>query len=119
MLAHEKLDVYRCSIEFLALASALIEELPRGHASLADQLRRAAISIPLNIAESTGCRSSADRRRFLTIARGSAMECGAVLDVCRVLAVAANAPVNDGKILLVRIVSMLTKMTVVDSGFGI
>ena len=38
MLHHEKLDVYQCSVEFLALSSRLIEKVPRGHSALADQL---------------------------------------------------------------------------------
>ena len=118
MLAHEKLDVYRCAIEFLALASRLLEALPRGHADLADQLRRAAMSIPLNIAESAGCRGAAERRRYLGIARGSATECSAILDVCRVLALAADGQTQEGKALLVRVVSMLTRMTASDGPVG-
>jgi len=50
----EGLDVYRCSIEFLALAWRLAEALPRGQSALGDQLRRAALSVPLNIAEGAG-----------------------------------------------------------------
>ena len=112
MLGHEKLDVYRCGIEFLALASKQLDAFPRGNAGLADQLRRASLSIPLNIAESVGSRGAGERRRFLSIARGSAMECGAILDVCRVLGLMEEETVVEGKELLVRIVSMLTKMTV-------
>lgn len=115
MLAHEKLDVYRCAIEFLALACKVLEALPRGHADLADQLRRAAMSIPLNIAESAGCRGGGERRRYLGIARGSATECSAILDVCRVLALTGKNQTEEGKALLVRIVSMLTRMTASDA----
>lgn len=115
MLAHEKLDVYRCAIEFLALTCRVVEALPRGHADLADQLRRAAMSIPLNIAESAGCRSGAERRRYLCIARGSAMECSAILDVSRVLTLASEGQAQEGKALLVRVVSMLTKMSASDA----
>src|SRR5688572_27684647 len=111
MLAHEKLDVYRCAIDFLALTQRLLDELPRGHAAVADQLKRAAMSIPLNIAESAGCRGAGERRRFLSIARGSAMECSAIFDVCRVLGLSGGIDLEQGKELLVRIVSMLTKMT--------
>ena len=91
MLSHEKLDVYQRSIEFLAAALQIAETIPRGQAALADQLRRAATSIPLNIAEGSGRSSgSADRSRFRGIARGSAMECGAILDVIRLLKVSAR-----------------------------
>ena len=37
-----------------AFRSVMLEKMPGGHAELADQLRRATISIPLNIAESAG-----------------------------------------------------------------
>ena len=88
MLDHEKLDVYQRAIEFVACALRIAERLPRGQAPLADQLRRAAVSIPLNIAEGGGRnRESADRARFRAIARGSAMESGALLDVIRLLSV--------------------------------
>jgi four helix bundle protein len=109
-LDHENLDVYRVSIEFLTFALGLIESLPRGEAELSKQLRAASMSVPLNIAEGTGKPTVADRARFYAIARGSAMECGALLDV---LFVAENLPVDrvrHGKAMIVRVVSMLTKM---------
>jgi four helix bundle protein len=112
MLSHEKLDVYQRSIEFLAYALKIAQTLPRGQAPLADQLRRAAMSIPLNIAEGSGrTPTSADRTRFRGIARGSAMECGAILDVVRVLAVTPDREWNNAKSLLVRVVEMLSKMS--------
>jgi four helix bundle protein len=112
MLSHEKLDVYQRSIEFLACALKIAETLPRGQAPLADQLRRAAMSIPLNIAEGSGrTPTSADRTRFRGIARGSAMECGAILDVVRLLAMTSDLEWNRAKSLLVRVVEMLSKMS--------
>jgi four helix bundle protein len=110
MLAYEKMDVYRCAVDFLALAVKTLDTIPKGNAGLADQLKRAALSVPLNIAESSGKTSTADRKRFCAIARGSAMECSAILDACRVLSLVDDSVVDEGKQLLVRIVSMLTKM---------
>ena len=110
-LKHEDLDVYRAAMDFLALAARLLEELPRGHGALAEQLRRAATSIPLNIAEGYGKRTRDDRARFYDIARGSAHECGAILDVSRVLGIADEPTYARGKSLLHRIVAMLVKMT--------
>ena len=67
---------------FLGVASTLAERVPRGHSALADQLRRAALSVSLNIAEGSGKGTMEDReaRRFYAIARGSALECAAIVD---------------------------------------
>ena len=54
LLDHERLDVYHRALDFLVLANAVIEGLPRGKSHLAAQLSRASLSIVLNIAEGTG-----------------------------------------------------------------
>jgi four helix bundle protein len=110
-LSFERLDVYRCSIEFLALIAPVLDALPRGNAVLADQLRRASLSIPLNIAEGAGKVTEADKARFYAIARGSAMESAAILDCCLALHLLDPEQVRVGKALLGRLVAMLTKMT--------
>jgi four helix bundle protein len=110
MLAYEKLDVYRCSIEFLAAAGQLIEAMPQGTAVLRDQLERASLSIVANIAEGVGVRTPKERDRHLGVARGSAMECGALLDACRLRGLCSVPQQDVGRQLLVRIVSMLTRM---------
>jgi four helix bundle protein len=108
--AFERLDAYQRAIEFLALSTRLIATIPHGNASLADQLRRAALSVPSNIAEGVGRSTVADRRRHYAIARGSAMECAAVLDACRVLQLVSKEFISEGRSLLLRIVQMLSKM---------
>jgi four helix bundle protein len=108
---HEKLDVYRASLEFNRHIAAVASELREANRHVRDQLIRAALSIPLNIAEGNGKRSPADRRRVFEIARGSAMECAAALDVLAAVAACPEAAVEQGKSLLVRIVSMLSRMT--------
>ena len=110
MLAYEKLDVYRCSIEFHTLVTGMTREVQKGDGPLGDQLRRASMSIPLNIAESAGRTGAPDRARFFGIARGSAMECNAILDVCRIQGRFTEEAIIQGKQLLVRIVEMLTKL---------
>jgi four helix bundle protein len=108
VLAHKKLDVYRCALEFLTIAIRI--ELPRGYAPLGDQLRRAALSIPLNIAEAVGKPGDDDRARFFATARGSAMECSAIFDSCSILGAISAQDAAKADELLERIVAMLTKM---------
>ena len=84
MLSFQKLDVYQRSIEFLAFAHGLLARLPKGHAELADQLRRSAQSVPQNIAQGEGRVAKADKARHYTLARGSARESAAQLDVLNV-----------------------------------
>ncbi|MDI7266617.1 MAG: four helix bundle protein, partial [Myxococcota bacterium] len=76
----------------------------------ADQLRRAAMSVVLNIAEGSGRFRDADAARHRAIARGSAMECAAVLDICRVLGFAESELLGEARRLLVRVVQMLSRM---------
>ena len=109
-LDHENLDVYHCAIAFLTLAFRVLAGLRRGDGEIRDQLKRAAMSIVLNIAEGAGKPAVADRARYYAAARGSAMECGALLDVCFAAGRASGQQVAEGKALLVRVVSMLTKM---------
>ncbi len=107
---HEQLDVYRLAIDYVAWSYALAKELNGVDRHARDQLLRAAQSIALNIAEGNGKGTNADRRRFFEIARGSALECAAIqdcLEACHVLAPEHNV---QGKTMLLRIVSMLTKL---------
>ena len=109
MFGFQSLDVYKCAVRFLALAMKHAAHVTSGTGGVADQLRRAALSICLNIAEGTG-RFGKDQRRFYITARGSALECAAVLDALEVLELATEPELREPRELLVRVVSMLTKM---------
>ena len=110
VLSFQRLDVYRCAIEFLALAIDLTAKSPKGYSSLADQLRRSALSVPLNIAEGAGRTSESDAARHYGIARGSAMECAAIIDALELLGVMTQAEHHRATDLLAREVAMLTKL---------
>lgn len=115
MLSFQRLEVYQRSIQFLAFASELVEELPRGNAERADQLIRAAEAVPRNIAEGAGRWSKVDMSKHYKIARGEAMECAASLDVLKVRRLVEQAPYERGIELLEAVVAMLTKMITVES----
>lgn len=107
---HDRLDVYQLAIRYTAESFAVAKALSGPHRHARDQWLRAAQSIPLNIAEGNGKRSSRDRARFLDVARGSALECAAVQDV---LAVSGGLDPESSLALkrtLKRIVAMLTRM---------
>ena len=108
-LAHERLDVYRCALDFTAWGHDLIKTLPPGLAARS-QLDRASTSIPLNLAESNGKLSEGERARFLQIALGSTLECAATLDVLVARGVLEADGVAEGKEMLERIAAMLMAM---------
>ena len=110
MLYFQKLDVYKRSIEFLAVALRVRQSLPKGHVDLVDPLRRAAQSVPQNIAEGCGRTTRADKAKHYAVARGSAMESAAHLDVMRVEELIDAELYARGIELLERVVAMLTKL---------
>ncbi len=111
MFDREKLDVYQVSLQFVAWVFNRVDHLKGSFRFARDELIRASQSIPRNIAEGNGKRSTPDRKRFLGIARGSALECAAILDELRVMKAMEQSGADEGKKLLHRIVSMLSRMT--------
>jgi len=109
LLDHGKLDVYQEAIVFCGWVGELLAQIS-AKAAAKDQLDRASTSIPLNIAEGNGKFSTVDRARFLEIARGSALECAACLDVLAIRKLVAAERILPAKERLVRIVNMLMGM---------
>ena len=99
---HEKLEVYRDAIAFVAwLATALENAVRVG--DVKDQLDRASTSVPLNIAEGNGKYAPKDRCRFFDIAHGSALECAAGLDILVAKGKLTVEQIRPGKEILTRI----------------
>ena len=111
MFDHERLHVYQVSLQFVVWVFKRVTRLKGYFRHARDELIRASQSMPRNIAEGNGKRSLPDRRRFFEIARGSALECAAVLDELHLMEAFNTSETQEGKQLLHRIVSMLTKMT--------
>jgi len=101
----------RCQIAIAALLLIpWLAEAPKGHSDLLDQLSRAASSVSLNIAEAAGRATPVDAARVYALARGSAMECAAVLDALAVLKGVKGERREAGMALLERVVAMLTRI---------
>ncbi|HKP93148.1 MAG TPA: four helix bundle protein [Chthoniobacterales bacterium] len=103
---HDKLDVYRHSIAFCAWVGDFLPSITQKTAAK-DQLDRASTSVPLNIAEGNEKFSVKDHARYLEMARGSALECAACLDVLVARKLATQEQVAGAKTQLVAIVRMM------------
>src|SRR5262249_34453293 len=103
---HEKLVACQRSIEFVAWSTDLLESIPT-KLSVTDQLDRASTSTPLNIAEGNGKYTPPDRCRYFEIARGSALECAACLDVLVAKGKCNADQLQVGKALLREVLSLL------------
>lgn len=83
---YKNLIVWQKAMELTEKTYKLIRLLPKeGNYALADQMRRAVISIPSNIAEGCGRNSDKEFSRFLAIANGSRTELETQLELCILL----------------------------------
>lgn len=82
--AYKKLVVYTKAVDFVAHVYNLLKNFPKEEQyALCDQLRRAAVSIPSNIAEGMGRVSAKERAHFVEISYGSLLEVNCQMDVAR------------------------------------
>lgn len=82
MNSFRKLDAYIYAKDIVKQIYALVKKFPKEEQyALCDQLRRAVISLPSNIAEGSGRTTPKDQAHFYTIAYGSLMEVLAQLDI--------------------------------------
>ena len=111
---HEKLDVYKLELQFVTWVTPLIEEVKASSGAkvreVCNHLDRASLSALFNTAEGNGKRQSKLRARFFDDARGSAAECASCLDALVAKNICTDDRIDEGKELLQRIVSILTKL---------
>jgi four helix bundle protein len=112
---HEKLDVYQLELRFITWVTALLSKIKQRRtdariSEVLDQLDRASLSALLNMAEGNGRRRRRTRAKFFDDARGSVTECAACLDALVAKGVCSREEIGEGKQMLLRIASMLTKL---------
>ncbi|MBM4040119.1 MAG: four helix bundle protein [Planctomycetes bacterium] len=114
MFDHEKLQVYQLELQFITWATKLMAEVmasgvPRV-AETCDHLDRASLSALFNTAEGNGKRRRQVRVRYFDDARGSVMECASCLDALVAKGATTQERIIEGKDMLVREYSMLTRL---------
>jgi len=108
---HAKLDVFVVSKQFVLSCYKATKSFPSEEKfGIISQIRRAALSVHLNIAEGCSRKSLAERKRFFEIARGSAIEVDAALDVAVELNYTDKEKLIELGELLRRSFQMISKM---------
>ncbi|MCI0339841.1 MAG: four helix bundle protein [Planctomycetales bacterium] len=108
--SHERLEAYSVAREFLGNVADLLAGLPRGESRIADQLKRAADSVFLNLCEGAGRRAGKEKAHHYEIARGSGTECAAILDILLLRRLAVPVKVAAARVRVHRLVCMLTAL---------
>ena len=106
---YRKLNVYQQSLLQVKSIYALIHKfLAHEQHALADQLRRAVISIPSNIAEGMGRSSIRERIHFLEIANGSLTETMCQLEIAHLLAYISDEELETNETNMVSLSRLLS-----------
>ena len=115
-LKHTNLDVYKVTRSFVRICYISSETLPSNEKfNMSQQLRRAALSVQLNIAEGSARKSEVERRRFFEISRSSLVEIDAILDAGEDLSYWNSSDLVELGDLMLRIYQMLSKMIIYNS----
>lgn len=110
-MLHKKLGVYTESISFVAQAYQLSNKFPKSELyGLTSQLRRAAFSIPMNIAEGSSNRTTRELIHYLKISLGSANEIETIFDLILEIGYCTDPEIKDLSIKLYKIRKMLQSL---------
>lgn len=110
MFNHQKLRCYAMALEVAKRVPGLVRKWPRGTGNLEDQMRRAVISVVLNISEGNARRGAKERARFFAIARASASEVASCIDISEALGLIDDSETSFFNDRLLQIVKMLYKL---------
>jgi four helix bundle protein len=108
---YQNLDVYKVSKELIHFVYKLLRKYPSEEKyALCDQIRRAAISVPANIAEGMGRTSIREQKHFLEISYGSLMEVQCHLDISTELGYISKEEYDAANAYVHRIANMLNRL---------
>lgn len=110
-MIYKDLTAWKKSMELVKEIYTLTQKLPKEETyGLSDQMRRAAVSIPSNIAEGNGRKTDNEYAHFLNIARGSECELETQLYICIMLNYLTEKETEEAFSLLAEVGRMLNKM---------
>ncbi len=110
-LSHTKLDVFKVTKEFvLSFYKEAKAFPPEEKFGMSSQIRRAALSVHLNLSEGCSRKSLAERKRFYEIARGSLIEVDTAFGIAVELGYCSKEKLQPLGILIVRTFQLLSKM---------
>jgi len=108
-LAHTKTPVFVESKKFTIECYEITKDFPNDEKfAMVQQIRRAALSVYLNIAEGCSRKSKSERKRFFEISRGSVIEIDAALDIAHELKYKTAKELEPARGYLVSIFKQLT-----------
>ncbi len=109
--SHRELVVWQKAMRLATMSYAIARALPEQERfELGQQIRRAAASIPANVAEGKGRRTRTEFARYLAIARGSAQELDTLIAVAHACGFVREHDAAEAGLLLVEVTNMLTAM---------
>lgn len=110
--SYRELIVWQKSIEACRLTYLLVKKLPKEELyALSDQMKRAAISIPSNIAEGQSRNSKNEFIHFLSIARGSKSELETQFLLCKEIGYLSDEEIQPAMTILEEIGKMISSLT--------
>jgi four helix bundle protein len=110
-LSHTKLDIFKVAKEFVLACYRETKSFPTEEKfAMISQIRRAALSVHLNVAEGCSRKSEKERKRFYEIARGSIVEVDAALDIAVSLNYTTKQKLDELGLLMIRCFQMISKL---------
>lgn len=110
-LSHTKLDVFKVTKEFVLLCYKEVKSFPADEKfGIISQIRRAALSVHLNVSEGCSRKSIVERKRFYEIARGSFIEVDTAIDIAVKLEYTTKEKLEPLGKLIVRSFQLISKM---------